>query len=289
MVEDKVTGKRMIAHINASGKIQTVKSHSEGTACLTQQFAEEFGCGKQGYFCGLLHDIGKYSEAFQRRIADPEHTAKVDHSTAGAVEAMKMAKENIPFAMAIAGHHSGLLNGGVYRISDKGDGTFFGRIKGAESLPDYAAWKRDIVSENVDIPVFCRGGSNPCFTMSFFIRMMYSCLVDADYLDTEAFMKENQAVRGEYDSLKVLAERFDNHIKQWLEKTDFKSDKQKILCSIRNQVLQDCMSKGSELPPGIYTLTVPTGGGKTTASLGFALRHAIQSKMTRIIYVIPYT
>ena len=101
MVEDKVTGKRMIAHINASGKIQTVKSHSEGTACLTQQFAEEFGCGKQGYFCGLLHDIGKYSEAFQRRIADPEHTAKVDHSTAGAVEAMKMAKENIPFAMAI--------------------------------------------------------------------------------------------------------------------------------------------------------------------------------------------
>lgn len=119
--------------------------------------------------------------------------------------------------------------------------------------------------------------------------MMYSCLVDADYLDTEAFMKENQAVRGEYDSLKVLAERFDNHIKQWLEKTDFKSDKQKILCSIRNQVLQDCMSKGSELPPGIYTLTVPTGGGKTTASLGFALRHAIQSKMKRIIYVIPYT
>ncbi len=73
MVEDKVTGKRMIAHINASGKIQTVKSHSEGTACLTQQFAEEFGCGKQGYFCGLLHDIGKYSEAFQRRIADPEN------------------------------------------------------------------------------------------------------------------------------------------------------------------------------------------------------------------------
>ena len=289
MVEDKVTGKRMIAHINASGKIQTVKSHSEGTACLTQQFAEEFGCGKQGYFCGLLHDIGKYSEAFQRRIADPEHTAKVDHSTAGAVEAMKIAKENIPLAMTIAGHHSGLLNGGVYRISNKGDGTFFGRIKGAESLPDYAAWKRDIVPEDVNIPAFCRGGSNPCFTMSFFIRMMYSCLVDADYLDTEAFMKENQAVRGEYDSLKVLAERFDNHIKQWLEKTDFKSDKQKILCSIRNQVLQDCMSKGSELPPGIYTLTVPTGGGKTTASLGFALRHAIQSKMKRIIYVIPYT
>ena len=70
--------------------------------------------------------------------------------------------------MAIAGHHSGLLNGGVYRISDKGDGTFFGRIKGAESLPDYAAWKRDIVLEDVDIPAFCRGGSNPCFTMSFF-------------------------------------------------------------------------------------------------------------------------
>ena len=63
MAEDKVTGERMIAHINESGKVQTVKNHSEGTACLSQQFAEGFGCGKQGYFCGLLHDIGGISEA----------------------------------------------------------------------------------------------------------------------------------------------------------------------------------------------------------------------------------
>lgn len=107
----------MIAHINEVGEKQTVKEHLEGTAKLAETFASNFDCGEMGYFCGILHDIGKYSEEFQRRINDPEHNRKVDHSTAGAIIAMQ--KKNPPAAMAIAGHHSGLLDGGSRKMAEE--------------------------------------------------------------------------------------------------------------------------------------------------------------------------
>ena len=100
------------AHINDLGEKQSVKEHLSGTAERAEQFAESFGCGGAGYLCGLMHDIGKYSGDFQRRIQDPEHVKKVDHSTAGAKELYNRSKEYIPLAMAVAGHHSGLMDGG---------------------------------------------------------------------------------------------------------------------------------------------------------------------------------
>ena len=117
----------MVAHINESGERQSIKEHLQGTAKIAESFAQEFGCGEMGYFCAMLHDIGKYSEAFQKRIEDPEHVKKVDHSTAGALEAM--GQGNVPAAMAIAGHHSGLMDGGSFKLAQEGDGTFFGRLK----------------------------------------------------------------------------------------------------------------------------------------------------------------
>ena len=89
-----------------------------------EEFAEEFGCGAAGNFCGILHDIGKYSKQFQERIRNPENTKKVDHSTAGALEALHISNYNIPFSMVIAGHHSGLMDGGSYRFSGEETGTF---------------------------------------------------------------------------------------------------------------------------------------------------------------------
>ena len=101
-----------IAHINDLGKKQSIKEHLLGTAEKAEQFAEEFGCGEAGYLCGLMHNIGKYSEAFQRRINDPEHEKKVDHSTAGAKELCHICRESGFLAMAVAGHQSGFLDGG---------------------------------------------------------------------------------------------------------------------------------------------------------------------------------
>ena len=277
----------MIAHINEYGEEQTIKEHLEGTAKRAQTFAQEFGCGDMGKFCGLLHDIGKYSKEFQERIKDPKDTKKVDHSTAGAIEAKNILNGNLLASMIIAGHHSGLLNGGNSKTASANDGTFLGRFK--STIPDYKGWENDITAEKIDIPNFALNATNPVFTTAFLTRMLYSCLVDADYLDTEYFMKQGDVKRGSYDSIEKLLGRFEEHIEGWLKKDDFDNEKHKLLCERRNQILMSCMEKGETFERGIYTLTVPTGGGKTTASLGFALKHINKRKMKRVIYVMPYT
>ena len=103
------------------------------------------------FYNSQLLDIGKYSEEFQKRINDPEHTRKVDHSTAGAIEARKM--KNTFAAMAIAGHHSGLLDGGSPKMSEESDGTFFGRLK--KQIPDYGRWSDEITVKEAPLPDFC--------------------------------------------------------------------------------------------------------------------------------------
>lgn len=115
-----------------------------------------------------------------------------------------------------------------------------------------------------------------------YIRMLFSCLVDADFLDTERALSKEEKPRGIGDSMPALLEKLQAHVAKWLEKP--KSD----LCALRNEVLRRCL-RGSEDPQGLYSLTVPTGGGKTVSSLAFALSHAVKHDMKRIIYVIPYT
>ena len=111
--------------------------------------------------------------------------------------------------------------------------------------------------------------------------MLYSCLVDADYLDTEKFMSGGSVQRGGYDSLPALLEKLEKHIAGFFPP---KNEINRCRC----QILQNCLDAGAG-PKGIYTLTVPTGGGKTVSSLAFALRHAVKNGMRRAIYVIPYT
>lgn len=275
------------AHINNLGEEQSVKEHLFGTAEKAGRFAEEFGCGEAGYLCGLMHDIGKYSEDFQRRIHDPEHVKKVDHSTAGAKALHDMSREYILLAMAVAGHHSGLMDGGNKKVSKAEDGTFFGRLK--KGIPSCDEWEREIAVKKIRMPEFLKEGVNPAFTMAFFTRMIYSCLVDADYLDTERFMCSDNIERGNYSSGAELLKRFEKHISGWIDRRDFDSEQQKRICQKRTEILLDCMEKGGRLDRGLYSLTVPTGGGKTTASLGFALKQMQKYAMKRLIYVIPYT
>ena len=119
------------------------------------------------------------------------------------------------------------------------------------------------------------------YALSMWVRMLYSCLVDADYLDTEAFMAEDPPQRCGYDSLPVLLGRLNTYISPWFPGNT-------SLNRQRCAILSQCLEKASG-PRGIYSLTVPTGGGKTVSSLAFALKHAVENGMDRVIYVIPYT
>lgn len=285
----------LIAHRKEDGETQPLTEHLEGVARLAGEFAADFGCRDAGEFCGRMHDIGKSSESCQNRMYDPEMYPKVDHSTAGAREALRMSMENLPLAEAIACHHSGLLDVGNPTAAE--EGTFFRRLK--SEVPDYGRWKNEIYpqlkgKERDLCPKFC---AENAYSMSFFIRMLYSCLVDADYLDTERFLC-GEVQRGGYCAGEELLKRFEKHISAWKEgaekvrKAEREGEEVSAsdrVCVLRTDILSECMEKGEKLSRGLYTLTVPTGGGKTTASLGFALKQICSQGMRRIIYVIPYT
>ena len=265
--------RRCLAHVSEDGSEQSVEAHLEGTAALAAGFAAPFGAGAQGRFVGLAHDIGKYSDAFQRRLL--ENGKKVDHATAGAVECARLGAEWAAFC--VAGHHGGLPDGGSI-LDDAGCSTLIGRLKRGLSggIPDYSAWPGGLPPSTPP----ALWGRDP-LTDSFFVRMLYSCLVDGDYLDTEAFLRAAPPPRSGHDPLPVLLELLEGHISGWWPpKTD--------LNRRRCQILRACLD-GGDRPRGLYTLTVPTGGGKTVASLAFALRHAIANGLDRVIYIIPYT
>ena len=121
------------------------------------------------------------------------------------------------------------------------------------------------------------------FSLGTFIRMLYSCLVDADFLDTESFMKNGDTGRNSGETMVTLQNRLKNHISEWLKNTDADT-----INGRRTEILSHCIKEGKQ-KEGIFRLTVPTGGGKTVASLAFALEHAVKNHKDRIIYVIPYT
>ena len=261
-----------VAHKRRDGMVQTVRTHLCGTATLAEEFAAAFDAAEQGALVGLVHDIGKYSDAFQRRIlADGP---KVDHSTAGAFECAKQGQN--PAAFCIAGHHSGLPDMGS--ADDHTGKTLLARLNRAKELPDYSGWESEIVIPRASCPDYCN--QSP-LTDAFFIRMLYSCLVDADYLDTEGFMGEQTVRRGTETTVEELEARLDNYISGWYPPKVQLNEK-------RCEILDSCIRKSGQ-KQGFFTLTVPTGGGKTIASLAFALKHARENGLARVIYVVPYT
>ena len=259
---------------------QTIKEHLEGTARLAEGFALQFDLGEWGYCCGLLHDIGKYSEAFQRYINNIDDR-KVDHSTAGAQVCEKKGGLYKFLEYCIAGHHAGLADYGS-TASDSGDSTLCGRLR--KKVEDYSAYQTEIkIPELGSYPFDPKAVRDPSFSLSVFMRMIFSCLVDADYLDTEKFMKDGKVDRDPGEDINHLLDRLNDHIFDWLSNKDIDT-----VNGRRTEILKSCLEHGND-PRGLFRLTVPTGGGKTIASLAFALRHAVKNDMSRIIYVIPYT
>lgn len=250
-----------LAHIAGDGRKQTAAEHLNGTAERCALFAAPFGAEELGRLAGLSHDLGKYSMEFQRRLAGGP---KVDHATAGAFACWRMGQPLAAFAAA--GHHGGLPDRGTQGDSPDA-GTFLGRMKRAErgGLPDCSAWTEEIALPS-PAPPPC--GAEP-LSLMFFTRMLFSCLTDADFLDTEAFM--DGSPRPEHPApLDDLWERLQRHISGWFPP-------QGELNSRRCAVLEQCIRMGKTQPPGLFTLTVPTGGGKTVASLAFSLAQAAEN------------
>lgn len=266
------TGKQCkLAHKLPDGsRVQTIQQHLEGTARRAQEFARPFGGGSQARLAGLLHDIGKYSDAFQRRL---EGGMPVDHSTAGAQIACQRQHPEVAFA--VAGHHGGLPDGGS-ALDGQESGTLLGRTK--RKVEPFEEWSKEITLPAANRPDWLKDG----FTTAFYIRMLYSCLVDADYLDTEEFMEHGPVDRGVQIPLEELKQRLLAFVNPWWQpKTAINAQRCKIL--------RRCLEEGAAQQPGFFSLTVPTGGGKTVASLAFALAHGAAWGKRRVVYVIPYT
>ena len=252
---------------------QSIEAHLKGTGELAETFAAEFGAAANGKLCGLAHDIGKYSDEFQLRLRGGK---KVDHATAGAIECFKIKAAFE--AVCVIGHHSGLPNVGHKDADTTESQTFFGRKLRAEQggIPDY----RKNWNGHIALPQDYFRPSGRGFATAFYIRMLYSCLVDADYIDTETFMN-GDAGRGNYEPLSALCDKLTAYISKWNNPT-------REIDILRQKILNSCINNSGN-PRGMFTLTVPTGGGKTVASMAFALNHAAANSMKRIIYVIPYT
>ncbi|MCX7698422.1 MAG: CRISPR-associated helicase Cas3' [Candidatus Goldbacteria bacterium] len=264
-------------------KWQILKDHLISVANLASKFAEKFKAADLGYLCGLLHDIGKYTKEFQEKLKGKKNIA--NHSIAGAKEAIKKYGNlwGKIIAYIIAGHHAGLAD-----FIGTGDDSCLNHRLQNEQIYDYSFYIYELnglVKDSLSFPKLNVSDKKETdFSCYVLIKILFSCLVDADYLDTERFCEPERYKKRLNDySLKELNEK----LKNYLEKLKQNKEKTK-LNEERDKILENCLNK-AEKQPGFFTLTVPTGGGKTLSSLAFAMKHAIKNKMERIIYVIPYT
>jgi CRISPR-associated endonuclease/helicase Cas3 len=265
--------------------IHSLDDHLRGVAALAESFAAAFGAGDWAKLAGLWHDLGKYRPAFQRYIrgasgydAHIEAAGKVDHSTAGALYADKRMKGlGRILAYLIAGHHAGLPD---WQSAESPASSLVHRLQQANLLTDALAQSPPTDILDAPLPTSNPGQRD----YALWIRLLFSCLVDADFLDTEQFMAPDQAgLRGRYLPLAELEPRFEAHMAALTARAD-----DTPVNRMRAAVLERCQNAAEQIP-GLFSLTVPTGGGKTLASLAFALRHAQRHGKRRIFYVIPYT
>ena len=264
---------------------QSLTAHLKGTAELAGAFADDFGAGILARAAALLHDYGKATKSFQARLRGT--FAKVDHSTAGGQEAVRRYGKCFGhfLSYAILGHHAGLPDAG----SDQSlDGTLIRRLsQRLKETPD-----PDVLAslpETLQLPFKDLAHVDP-FSIAFLIRMIYSTLVDADSLDTERFCDRGKfALRSPGASMKELSVRLARYLSGRFPQLPAGDPSQgSHISRLRSQILAQSAACGT-LPQGVYTLTVPTGGGKTFSSLSFALNHADAHGLSRVIYAIPFT
>lgn len=316
-----------IAHVRKDGERQSLQEHMQGVGKRSGESAEKLGLSLAGEILGLLHDLGKYSEKFQNYLksatgiydqdADEEYVdakslkGKIDHSTAGAQLIWRELSKQGPLgvwagqilALCIASHHSGLID----CLSPAGDDVFGKRIRKPadrtfldEALAnvDSKALKRaeELLQQSELVQHvqrrLARIVSSPSCNgrdliqqqqIGLLVRFLFSCLIDADRADTADFEKPKAAryrPNGRYTEWPILIDRLETHLASFKQKNP--------IDGLRADIALHCLA-GAKRSRGLFTLTVPTGGGKTLASLRFALHHAKKWEMDRVIYAIPFT
>ena len=297
------------AHTHEKGieYYEPLEVHLEAVEIMSKQFASAFGAGHLGELIGRWHDLGKYALQFQNylidagkdylqlhdederdsRVAQPK---RVQHSIAGAKFALDMIAFKplaYIFAYCISGHHAGLAD-----WDNEGEGSLYKRL--AEDRKDtcdalakiptsYKEFKQPAITHGLyDVSDSKQLG----FQLSFLTRMLFSSLVDADFLATEQFMNSVRSEQRLSKTVSSMQSLYDQLMKQ-LDDIKKNADSTDVN-QIRNEILDACQDAALN-DPGFYTLTVPTGGGKTLSSMAFALRHAVQNNQRRVIYAIPFT
>jgi len=258
---------------------QPLSEHLLNAAALAGSFAAAFGAERWGHSAGLLHDAGKATALFIGRLEGQPQ--RVDHSTFGARLAKdRTGKLGILLSYVVAGHHGGLPDGGCQ------ESELHFRLKHNKIPEDVELLPEIRVEDELFLP-FKLTREHPGFSLSFFTRMVFSCLTDADFLDTEAFCAPHKALtRLKTPSAGLffnLQQRLDRFLSEKIQRAD-----QGPVNALRQQILTQCRAK-AKLPQQIFTLNVPTGGGKTLSSLAFALGHAVTHDLQRVIYAIPFT
>lgn len=313
-----------IAHRRKDGDCQCLVQHLVEVSALADSFSAKIGLGRAGELIGLLHDVGKHSREFQQYLrsavglleqdkdddyVDPRSKkGKVDHSTAGAQTLwLELSRRGQlaqivgqMLALCLASHHSGLID----CIGVQGTDQFSKRMNKSDCLSHRVeAWSKvdqqvrkryeeltrteDLISPfQTIIRGICRNDKSENivrFKVGLVARYLFSCLVDADCVNTADFERPiiaKQRLHGHYEGCQVLAARLERRLGNF--------NGRERIDELRRSISDQCLAAASR-DKGIFTLTVPTGGGKTLASLRFALHHAQKYKMDRIIYVVPFT
>lgn len=266
---------------------QRLSDHLRQTARLAADRGRPLGLAKAAGAAGLLHDLGKYDPAFQRRLEGSSE--RVDHSTAGGALIRDLAGTDERWAAdllgyAILGHHAGLPN----RV-DATEGCVDRRLERFDDRLD-PIWRDELPVDLAGASREFFGRATPgefmAFELSMAARMVFSCLVDADFRDTEAFYAaiEGRIQDRDWEGLQTLVPAMTSALETTLAGLPADGD----LNALRRSVLAHVRAQARR-EPGLFTLTVPTGGGKTLASLAFALDHARAHGLRRIIYAIPFT
>lgn len=266
---------------------QGLAAHLMAVAAQAEETARPFGLQGMAFLAGLLHDLGKYHRDFQRRLEGAD--IRIDHSTAGAQMLMQLSQRGNRIAAelvsyAVLGHHAGLPDRG-----NETDACFNRRME--RPLDIDPAWQVELSPDLSGLvpDLFRTLPKDPRerdFGLSFMGRMVFSCLVDADFKDTERYYASIGDVEADRDwpplasLLDDFVARFDAYIARFGAPQD-------ALGRMRSEILAH-VRQGADRQPGLFTLTVPTGGGKTLASLGFALDHARRHGHRRIICAIPF-
>jgi CRISPR-associated endonuclease/helicase Cas3 len=293
-----------IAHTRETDtEVHLLSEHLDEVGRRSQAFAEKFGNGDWGNIAGQWHDLGKYKPEFQNyirqssakeaseaHIEDGKRTAagRVNHTSMGALHAQAVYPGGVGQILAylIASHHTGLLN---WLNPASGKTPLNMRLQDDKELQVYQNLKTTLLpAERLNLAKPTSKPPTPTskLALSLWIRLLFSCLVDADFLDTELFMDSKKAAqRDKQVDISVLLALFETEMAKKITKL---GQDISLVNQVRAKVLNECIAHAA-WSPGLFSLNVPTGGGKTLSSMAFALHHAKCHNKERIIYVIPYT